>query len=85
MGQWTNSNIHRTVTDGPKGHANMSKCTIDHKKKNPYWRYGNVSDQGGISGNCLALKACQSHTIKYTVSKIIPQGHREGNNGPAVL
>ena len=37
MGQWTNSNICRTVTDGPFLHANMSNCTFIPKKKNPYW------------------------------------------------
>ena len=36
MGQWTNSNICQTVTDGPFCHANMSRCTFD-PKKNPYW------------------------------------------------
>ena len=39
MGQWTNSNIHRTVTDGPFWHVNMSKGTFDNKKKNPYWQW----------------------------------------------
>ena len=29
MGQWTNSNICRTVTDGQFCHANMSRCTFD--------------------------------------------------------
>ena len=38
MGQWTNSNIRRTVSDGPFCHANMSRCTYDPKKKNPYWQ-----------------------------------------------
>ena len=37
MGQWTNSNICRIVTDVPKGSANMSKFMFDRKKKNPYW------------------------------------------------
>ena len=37
MGQWTNSNIRLSLTDGPKGRANMSKCTFNQKKKNPYW------------------------------------------------
>ena len=37
MGQWTNSNIRRTVTDGPFLRANMSKCTFNPKKKNSYW------------------------------------------------
>ena len=33
MGQWTNSNIRSTVTDGPFHHANMSRCTVHLKKK----------------------------------------------------
>ena len=37
MGQWTNSNIHCTVPDGPFLCVNMSKCAFDPKKKNPYW------------------------------------------------
>ena len=37
MGHLTNSNICRTVTDGPFMRANMSKCTLDPKKKNPCW------------------------------------------------
>ena len=37
MGQWTNSNIRHTVTDGPCLSVNMSKCTFNPKKKNPYW------------------------------------------------
>ena len=36
MGQWTNSKIHRTATDGPFLHANMSKCTFNPKKEIPY-------------------------------------------------
>ena len=36
MGQWTNSNIRRTVTDRPFLHVNMSKRTFNPKKKNPY-------------------------------------------------
>ena len=39
MGQWTNSNIRRTVTDGPFRRANMSKCTFKPKKKNSYWKF----------------------------------------------
>ena len=40
MEQWTNSNIRCTVTDGPFHHANMSRCTVDPKKKNPNWPAG---------------------------------------------
>ena len=40
MGQWTNSNIWHTVTDGLNGCANMSKCMFDHEKKNPYCGLG---------------------------------------------
>ena len=47
MGQWTNSNIRHTVTDGPFLRANMSKCTFDPKKKNPYW----LGAQGGLPIN----------------------------------
>ena len=36
MGQWTNSNIHRTVTDRSFLRANMSNCPFNPKKKNPY-------------------------------------------------
>ena len=32
-----------------------------------------------------ALETHQSHTIKYRVSKIVPEGHREGNKSPAAL
>ena len=52
MGQWTNSNIRRTVTDGPFLRENMSKCTFNPKKKNPYWEqnqnkllFGNGKEQ----------------------------------------
>ena len=31
------------------------------------------------------LETRQSHTIEYWVSKIVPEGHREGNKSPAVL
>ena len=37
MGQWTNSNNHRTVTDGRFVVKICQGCTVDHKKKNPYW------------------------------------------------
>ena len=33
MGQWTNSNICRTVTDGPFLRANISKCSLILKRK----------------------------------------------------
>ena len=36
MEQWTNSNIRHTVTDGQNLCANMSKCTLNPIKKNPY-------------------------------------------------
>ena len=45
MEQWTNSNIHRTVTDMPFLHANMSKCMFDPKNKNPYWQEGTYNYQ----------------------------------------
>ena len=30
------------------------------------------------------LETRQSHTIEYGVSKIVPEGHRDGNKSPAV-
>ena len=32
-----------------------------------------------------ALETRQSHNIEYGVSKIVPEGHREGNKSHAVL
>ena len=32
-----------------------------------------------------ALETRQYHTIEYGVSKIVPEGHRDGNKNPAVL
>ena len=40
IGQWTNSNNRRTdgtVTDGPFAMQICPGCTVDPKKKNPYW------------------------------------------------
>ena len=37
MGQLTNSNICRTVTEGPFTLQICQRCTFDPKKKNPYW------------------------------------------------
>ena len=35
--------------------------------------------------NYPALETRQSHTIEYGVSKIVPEGHSEGNKSPAML
>ena len=32
-----------------------------------------------------AIETRQSHTIEYRVSKIVPDGHGEGNKSPAIL
>ena len=37
MGQWTNSNNRRTVTDGSFAIQIYQGCMVDHKKKNAYW------------------------------------------------
>ena len=42
MGQWTNSNNRRSVTDGPFAVQICRGCTDDHKKKNPYWAKRNI-------------------------------------------
>ena len=33
----------------------------------------------------LPLKPASPNTIEYGVSKIVPEGHREGNKSPAIL
>ena len=37
IGQWTNSNNHRTVTDGLSAVQICRGCMVDYEKKNPYW------------------------------------------------
>ena len=37
MGHWTNSNIRHTVTNGLFALQICQRCTLDPKKKNPYW------------------------------------------------
>ena len=37
MGQFTHSNNCGTVTDGPFAVQICRGCTVDPKKKNPYW------------------------------------------------
>ena len=55
MGQWTNSNIRHTVTDGPFRRANMSRCTYDPKTKNPYWATGIGNNSGEISDDTAGI------------------------------
>ena len=50
MGQWTNSNNCHTVTDGPFAVQKCQGCTVDHKKKNPYWT---IDDQ------CLRIQTIE--------------------------
>ena len=40
LGKRTNSNIHRTVTDGPFAMQICPRCTFNPGKKNPYWCAG---------------------------------------------
>ena len=40
---------------------------------------------GWLGSIGIALETRQSHTIEYGVSKIVPEGHREGNKSPVVL
>ena len=45
-------------------------------------RKGRFCQQESIGS---ALETCQSHTIKYRVTKIVPKRHREGHKGSAIL